>query len=199
MSYAVRRVLVGVFLLAVLAACGGPGTAKSAATTSTTPSRPVPQPAGAGCAEAGDLAQLADKNFVDALKAIPSAATFASYATLDSTRVKKLNAVRGVTAFVPLDSAWTHLDATQAQQLADPMWQGAAVEYALVPELVLPEDFAAGKTGAMPTYRSASATLSGVQAGEGVVLNGVANVVCTSIAFDGGLIYLTDRVLVPNA
>ncbi|WP_194291395.1 fasciclin domain-containing protein [Cumulibacter manganitolerans] len=200
MTYLVRRVVGCLMLLGVLSACGGPGGAvSSAATTSGTPTRSAPPASGAGCAEAGELGDLADKGFVDALKKIPTTSTFATYAALDPTRAKKLNALQGVTAFVPVDSAWSAVDATQAQQLADPAWQGAAVEYALVPQTVLPEDVAAGKTGAMPTYRAVGATLAGGRNGDSIVLNGVATVICGPVAFGGGLLYLTDRVLLPSS
>lgn len=200
MTYVVRRVVGCLIVIGVLSGCGGPaGQASSAATTSSTPTRSVPPASGAGCADAGDLGDVADKGFVDALKKIPTTSTFATYAALDATRATKLNALEGVTAFVPVDSAWSAIDATQAQQLADPSWQGAAVEYALVPQTFLPEDFAAGKTGAMPTYRAVGAILAGGRNGESIVLNGVATVICGPVRFGGGLLYLTDRVLLPSA
>lgn len=200
MPHAARRAIAAALLLSALTGCSGPREVTPAQSSSTVTQRSTPPPSGGGCADAGDLSALADEGFIDALKAMPATTKFAQYATLDPTREKKLNALDGVTAFVPVDSAWTRLDPTTAQQLADPAWQGAAVEYALVPKVYLPEDFAGEATAAMQTFRGVGAVLSGTSAAGGILLNGgAAQVVCAAVPFDGGLIYLTDKVLLPSA
>lgn len=197
MTLGVRSRVLGVLLAAAtLGGCGGPGESP-APSSSSSASRSTPPPGGSNCADAGDISALADLGLVDALKKMPGTTTFAGYASLDEARVKKLNALWGVTVFVPVDAAFGSLDQTQVAQLADPAWQAAAVEYAIVAGTFLPEDFASGKAQAMPTFRAAGAVLSAGQSGGTTVINGTAKAICTALPFDGGLIYLTDRVLLP--
>ena len=202
MSHAVPRSLIGVALAAGLAltGCGGPGPGSAAEVRPTDPAGPsTPPPSGAGCAAAGDIAALAELNLVDAAKQMTATQTFATYLTADADREKQYRSLGGVTAFVPVDSAWTTLDPTAAQQLTDPYWHQAVVEYSLVPAELTPEAFTGGQTGAMQTFRAPGAVLSGHAVGESIVLNGHANVVCSAVPFDGGLIYLIDTVMLPSA
>lgn len=203
MSHVVRRSLIGVALAAGLAltGCGGPGPSSAAAgqTTVQTQGQSTPPPAGAGCAATGDLATLAELDLVEAVKEIPTTQTFGIYLTADSARQAQYTGLGGVTVFVPVDSAWTKLDATQTQQLADPFWRQAVVEYALVPAEIAPAAFSGGETAALQTFRAPEAVLSGQRIGDTIVLNGHANVVCSAVPFDGGLIYLIDTVMFPSA
>lgn len=199
MRPASTRLLASVALLAVVAGCGGPGQQSSAPSSSAAPSTSAAAPSGPGCVDPGDLAKLTDKGLVDAMSAMPQTTQFAAYAALDKARTKKLNSLSGVTAFVPVDAAWAKLDEATVAKLADPTWQAAAVEYALVAATYAPDDFDSGKTQSMATFRAAGSTLSGAQTPDGIVLNGAARVSCSAIPFEGGLIYLTDTVLLPPA
>lgn len=195
---AVRRALVVTVLAVALAGCSGPGESSSSDETSTSAAATTaPPPSGAGCAGAGDLGDVSELTFVDALQALPVATGFTGYATGDPERAKKLNALDGVTAFVPVDTAWQALDEPTAQALADPAVQQGVVEYALVAQTVLPQDIVDGDAKSLATFRGPNVTVSVVQAGEEIRINSAASVVCSAIPFDGGYLYLTDRLLLP--
>ena len=171
--------------------------APKSTTASAQPS--LPPPPGDGCAAAGDIAEFAELNLVEAVQEIPSTQTFATYLTANAASEKQYASLDEVTAFVPVDSAWTKLDEAAAAQLQDPSWHQALVEYSLVPAELAPEAFAGGETDAMPTFYAPDAVLSGHTVSGTIVLNGQANVVCSAVPFDGGLIYLTDTVMLPSS
>lgn len=193
--------MIGVALAAALGltGCGGgPGSSSSTEqTASESAQQSLPPPSGEGCAAAGDTAALAELSLVEAVQLIPSAQTFATYLTADPSAEQQYASLGEVTAFIPVDSAWTKLDAAAAEQLQDPSWHRAVVEYALVPAELAPEAFAGEETSAMQTFRAPDAVLSGHMVGGTIVLNAQTNVVCSAIPFDGGLIYLTDTVMLP--
>lgn len=203
MSYAVRRSWAGVALSVglVVTGCAGPSSSSVSAadTAPSTTTRALPSPTGAGCAATGDLAEVAELNLIEATKKIASTQTFATYLAEDPGSQKQYGSLDGVTAFVPVDSAWAKLDASALQKLAEPGWRRALVEYAVVPVELPPEAFTGEQTSAMQTFRAPGEVLSGHTSGEAIVLNGQANVVCSAIPFDGGLIYLLDTVLLPAA
>ena len=195
--------MIGVALAAGLAltgCSGGPGPKEAAAQSTVKPTeQQVPPPSGAGCAAAGDVAELAELNLLEATEAIASTQTFSTYLAEDPSKQKQYSSLGGVTVFVPVDSAWTKLDAAAAQQLEDPSWHQAVVEYALVPTELAPDAFTGEQTSAMQTFRAPGEVLSGHTVGETIVLNGHANVLCSAIPFDGGLIYLVDTVMLPSS
>lgn len=202
MSHVVRRSSIGVALAAALAltGCGGPGSSTAAGESVTeSAQQSLPPPSGDGCAAVGDIAELAELNLVEAVQEIPSTQTFATYLTADPASEKQYSSLGGVTAFVPVDSAWTKLDEAAAAQLQDPSWHQAVVEYLLVPTELTPEAFAGEETNAMPTFYAPDAVLSGNTVSGTIVLNAQANVVCSAVPFDGGLIYLTDTVMLPSS
>lgn len=202
MSHVVRRSTIGVALATCvsLAGCGGgpvSGAAAGAAPASTA-AKSYPSPAGAGCAGVGDIEALAELGLVEAVTKIGTAQTFAGFLAADPARQKQYAGLGGVTVFVPVDSAWTKLDAAGMQKMADPYWHQAVVEYSIVSAEMLPQAFTGQETSAMPTFRAPGEMLSGTMVGETIVLNGHANVLCSSIRFDGGLIYLIDSLLFPS-
>lgn len=201
MSHVVRRSLIGVALGATVATatgCGGSGpdaAAGTSASPSTADSRPAPS--GDGCAAVGDAADLAELDLIDVVNEIPTTQTFAAYLAAAVPAQQQFGSLTGVTAFVPVDSAWTKLDEATAAQLTDVTWQQALVEYSLVPAEHPPEAFGGSDTAAMPTFRAPDAVLSGQTVSGTIVLNGQASVVCAAVPFDGGLLYLVDTVMLP--
>lgn len=193
-----RRALAVAALAVVLSGCGGPpDTSSSASSAPSAAPTTVPPPSGVGCVGAGDLGELSELPLVDALKSLPVTTAFAGYAAADPERAKKLNALSGVSAFVPVDAAWQTLDEATTQALADPAIQQSVVEYALVAQAVLPQDITDGDAKALATFRGPDVMMSVVQAGDETRINSAASVVCSAIPFDGGYLYLTDRLLLP--
>lgn len=202
MSLAVRRSLTGGVLAVVvtLSGCGGsspeetPDSSADASVSSSSAEPTLPPPSGPGCEAVGDIAPFSEMDLIEALHAIPSTQTFATYLAEDESAAGKYGMLDGVTAFVPVDSAWTKLDEASVEDLEDPDRRIHAVQYALVPIEVAPDELAGAE---LPTFRAPDVVLTGAASGNGIMLNGSAKVLCSAIPFDGGLIYLTDTLLLP--
>ena len=192
-----RAAMIATALTLSLSACGG--VQERASTPSeTTTTTPPPAPSGPQCASLGGdvLPDLATKTLSEAAAAMPGTATYAGYLQANSDRAAQLDKAHGVTVFIPADVAFTTLDADTAAKLADPAWIVALIEYSMVTQTVLP-DALTSEAAELPTVRSQDAMLTVAPVDGAVLLNGAATVLCASIAYDGGVIYLVDKVLLP--
>lgn len=195
------RVIAAAALLTVgLSGCGGVQD-RAAPESSSTSKAALPSASGSECATVAgdDLESFADQKLSEAVAKMPGVTTYSGYLTANAERAKSLDSASDVTVFIPADTAYAALDADTAAKLADPAWTLALLEYSVVPELVLPDQLQSGEAAELPTVRSESAQLAAVLIDGQVKLNGAAGMLCSSIAFAGGLIYVVDRVLLPAA
>lgn len=192
-----RAATVIAALTVALSACGG--IQERASTPSeTTTTAPPPAASGPQCASLGGdiLPELATKTLSEAAAAMPGTATYAGYLQANAERAEQLDKAHGVTVFIPADVAFTTLDADTAAKLADPAWALALLEYSMVTQTVL-ADTLNSEAAELPTVRSQDAMLTTAPVNGAPLLNGAATVLCASIAYDGGVIYLIDKVLLP--
>ncbi|GAB3293051.1 fasciclin domain-containing protein [Epidermidibacterium keratini] len=197
MRHRTRAAMIATALTLSLSACGGVQERAStpSATTTTTP---PPAASGPQCASLGGdaLPELSDKTLSEAAAAMPGTVTYSGFLQANADRAEQLDKARGVSVFIPADPAFTAMDADTAAKLADPAWGLALLEYSVVTQTVLPD--ALNTTAAeLPTVRSQDAQITTAPVNGAPLLNGAAGVLCASIAFDGGVIYLTDKVLLP--
>jgi uncharacterized surface protein with fasciclin (FAS1) repeats len=183
------------------------GTTETTGTTgdsteTTAPSETsVPTPDGPLCAELADSGPgsrdaISDQNAATAITEIESLSTFAAAVAQSDTVTSKLEGVRPITVFAPVDSAFEQLDpATLDAVMADPAQLDELLQQHVAAGVNTSDLL--GSTEGLQTQAGSQLTFS--SDGGSVMINDAATVGCPDLDTSNGVIHLIDAVLLAPA
>lgn len=151
---------------------------------------------GAGCGVipvrgAGSFGAMSGQRAATASSGNPQLSVFSSAVRTAALR-RELNAMRSLTLFVPVNSAFAELSRMQLNFLHDPAHLVDVVRYQVVPQMVTPAQIARG--GNVVTLSGARLALA--RRGRAYRVN-QATVLCGNIKTANGTLYVIDKVLLP--
>ncbi len=198
-----RAAAMGVIALAALtgAACGTSPPSPASPTGQPSVPAPPPSPAatghvGAGCGfiparGSGSFGSLSNQRAVAAAASNPQLSVFSS-AIRSAALAGKLDKMRSLTLFVPVNSAFAQLSKSEVSFLRKRANLARVVRHQVVPGQVTPAAIARG--GSVRSLSGSELVLA--RRGRTYQVDGAA-VLCGNIKTANGTIYLIDKVLLP--